>query len=149
MNPNRIARRKFLGFVGGLSVALTLEQLFSASATDNNSLNSENGNYPEVINLQVAETDILIGDRLGTAYTVNHSLPGPTIRLKEGQKATIKVTNNLKIDTSIHWHGIILPANMDGVPGVSFAGIKPGQTFTYQFPVTQNGTSVIAECRNN
>jgi len=62
------------------------------------------------------------------------------IRLKEGQDAVLRVTNLLEESTSIHWHGMILPPGMDGVPGVSFAGIAPGETFTYRFPVRQNGT---------
>lgn len=67
-------------------------------------------------------------------------MPGPLIRLKEGQRAKLNVTNKLGEDTSIHWHGIILPENMDGVPGVSFEGIKPGRTFRYRYDVEQNGT---------
>ena len=68
-------------------------------------------------------------------------LSGPTLRWKEGDTVTINVTNNLNEDTSIHWHGIILPASMDGVPGFSnFNGIKPGETFTYKFPILQSGT---------
>jgi CopA family copper-resistance protein len=74
------------------------------------------------------------------ATTVNGSLPGPTLRWKEGERVTLRVTNNLKVDTSIHWHGIILPSTMDGSPGFDFAGIKPGETFEYQFDVKQNGT---------
>ena len=67
-------------------------------------------------------------------------LQGPTLRWKEGEEVTIHVTNNLDEDTSIHWHGIILPPAMDGVPGISFKGISPGETFTYTFTVKQNGT---------
>ena len=75
------------------------------------------------------------------AKTVNGMLSGPTLRWKEGDTVTINVTNNLNEDTSIHWHGIILPASMDGVPGFSnFNGIKPGETFTYKFPILQSGT---------
>jgi FtsP/CotA-like multicopper oxidase with cupredoxin domain len=96
--------------------------------------------YPDIIELFIQETPFTIGRKTGKAVTVNNVLPAPIIRWKEGQTATIKVTNNLNEDTSIHWHGIILPANMDGVPGISFAGIKPGQTFTYQFPINQSGT---------
>ncbi|WP_404416754.1 copper resistance system multicopper oxidase [Marinospirillum sp.] len=76
--------------------------------------------------------------KIGVGY--NGSSPGPTLRMKEGETATIKVTNNLDVDTSIHWHGLIVPADQDGVPGISFDGIKPGETFTYTFPVRQNGT---------
>lgn len=70
----------------------------------------------------------------------NGSSPGPTLRLKEGEEAVINVTNNLDEATSIHWHGLILPYQMDGVPGISFPGIEPGETFTYRFPVKQSGT---------
>jgi CopA family copper-resistance protein len=70
----------------------------------------------------------------------NGSSPGPTLRFKEGEEAVINVTNNLDEQTSIHWHGLILPYQMDGVPGISFPGIAPGETFTYRIPVTQSGT---------
>ena len=68
------------------------------------------------------------------------SIPAPTLRFKEGEDLVINVTNTLAVDSSIHWHGLILPAGMDGVPGISFDGIRPGETFTYQFDVRQNGT---------
>jgi len=74
------------------------------------------------------------------ATTVNGSLPAPLLRWKQGEKVSLKVTNHLAHDSSIHWHGMILPSNMDGVPGLSFAGIKPGSTFEYQFDVQQSGT---------
>lgn len=74
------------------------------------------------------------------ATAVNGSIPSPVLRWKEGERVTLDVKNNLAADSSIHWHGIILPTNMDGVPGLSFAGIKPGETFRYQFDVNQSGT---------
>ncbi len=74
------------------------------------------------------------------ATTVNGSLPAPILRWKEGERVTLQVTNHLAEDSSIHWHGMILPTGMDGVPGLSFAGIKPGETFKYQFDVNQSGT---------
>ncbi|EGG93741.1 Multicopper oxidase [gamma proteobacterium IMCC1989] len=74
------------------------------------------------------------------ATTVNGSLPAPILRWKEGETVTLRVKNNLSHDSSIHWHGMILPSNMDGVPGLSFAGIKPGDTYEYQFAVNQSGT---------
>jgi len=77
-------------------------------------------------------------ERPATAF--NGSVPGPILRWREGDRVTLRVTNHLAHDSSIHWHGIILPANMDGVPGISFDGIRPGETFTYQFDVRQNGT---------
>ncbi|MCL5885342.1 MAG: copper resistance system multicopper oxidase [Deltaproteobacteria bacterium] len=88
----------------------------------------------------IRKRTIDIAGKDATATTINGSVPGPLVRLREGQTAVIRVTNRLEEDTSIHWHGIILPADMDGVPGVSFPGIKPGETFTYRFPVIQSGT---------
>ena len=70
----------------------------------------------------------------------NGASPGPILRFKEGEDVTIKVTNNLSEPTSIHWHGLILPFKQDGVPGISYDGIAAGETFTYQFPITQSGT---------
>jgi CopA family copper-resistance protein len=74
------------------------------------------------------------------ATAVNGSVPGPILRWREGDAVTIAVTNRLKVPTSIHWHAIRLPSDMDGVPGLSFPGIAPGETFRYRFPVVQNGT---------
>ena len=70
----------------------------------------------------------------------NGRSPGPVLRFKEGEEVTINVTNNLDESTSIHWHGLILPFQMDGVPKISFPGIEPGETFTYKFPIVQSGT---------
>ncbi len=137
-----IDRRKFLYFTTGLGMALGYKQLMPVYGQQPGDIqpSSATPEYPDLIELFIQETPFTIGRKTGKAVTVNNVLPAPIIRWKEGQTATIKVTNNLKEDTSIHWHGIILPENMDGVPGISFAGIKPGQTFTYQFPLNQSGT---------
>jgi CopA family copper-resistance protein len=90
--------------------------------------------------LIVEERAVNITGRRRTAVTVNGSLPGPTLRFRQGEIVTINVGNRLKEATSIHWHGLRLPAEMDGVPGLSFAGIMPGETFAYRFPVKQAGT---------
>ena len=90
--------------------------------------------------LEVARRSVLIDGRRGHAVTVNGSLPAPLLRWREGDTVTLRVTNRLDEDTSIHWHGILLPFEMDGVPGVTFPGIRPGETFTYRFPVRQAGT---------
>jgi len=74
------------------------------------------------------------------AVAVNGQVPAPLLRMRQGDTVTIRVTNNLRERTSIHWHGFILPADMDGVPGLSFDGIAPGATFTYRFKVNQSGT---------
>lgn len=75
-----------------------------------------------------------------TGIGYNGASPGPVLRFKEGEDVTINVTNNLSASTSIHWHGLILPYQMDGVPTISYEGIEPGQTFTYNFPIVQSGT---------
>ncbi|WPB56910.1 copper resistance system multicopper oxidase [Xylophilus sp. GOD-11R] len=90
--------------------------------------------------LVIAEQTIVIDGVASIATTVNGSLPGPTLRLREGDTVTIRVTNRLREPTSIHWHGLLLPYDMDGVPGISFDGIAPGATFTYRFPVRQAGS---------
>ena len=93
-----------------------------------------------VIDLAVGHGPRMVQGRKGHGIAVNGSVPGPLIRLKEGQNVRLNVTNNLDEDTSIHWHGLLVPFHMDGVPGISFPGIKPGQTFTYNFPIRQSGT---------
>lgn len=90
--------------------------------------------------LTVAETPVNFTGSPHMATTINGSIPGPTLRWREGETVTIRVHNRLAVDTSIHWHGILLPFQMDGVPGISFKGIPPGETFTYRFKVGQTGT---------
>jgi len=90
--------------------------------------------------LVIAPTAVNLTGHASIAHTVNGQLPGPTLRWREGSTVTLRVTNRLAVPTSIHWHGIRLPADMDGVPGFSFEGIAPGETFTYRFPVKQSGT---------
>ena len=92
------------------------------------------------IQLTVAETPVNFTGEMRLATTINGSLPAPTLRLREGDMVTIRVNNRLPVATSIHWHGILLPFQMDGVPGISFAGIAPGETFTYRFRLQQSGT---------
>ncbi len=94
----------------------------------------------EDIHLTIDRTHFETGGRSGHAVTVNGTIPGPLIRLREGQDVRLHVTNNLDEDSSIHWHGLLLPFQYDGVPGISFPGIRPGETFTYRFPVRQAGT---------
>ncbi|HKT42449.1 MAG TPA: copper resistance system multicopper oxidase [Rhodanobacteraceae bacterium] len=90
--------------------------------------------------LEVGETQVNFTGKARHATTVNGSLPGPLLRWREGTAVTLRVTNRLPVPTSIHWHGILLPFGMDGVPGISFPGIAPGETFVYRFPVRQSGT---------
>ncbi len=90
--------------------------------------------------LTIGPAPVTFGDRRGTAAGINGTVPGPLVRLREGQDVVLNVTNTLDEDSSIHWHGLLLPSNMDGVPGISYDGIAPGETFTYRFRVRQHGT---------
>ena len=90
--------------------------------------------------LYIGELPVNITGAARTAMAINGSVPGPILRWREGDTVTLRVRNRLKQDTSIHWHGIILPANMDGVPGLSFHGIAPDGMYEYKFKVHQNGT---------
>ena len=90
--------------------------------------------------LRIGETLMNFTGSPRMAFTINGSVPGPTLRWKEGDTVTLNVANTLSEDASIHWHGILLPANMDGVPGLSFHGIRPGETYPYRFTVKQGGT---------
>ena len=93
-----------------------------------------------VFDLTVSASTSTIDGDAGASILMNGQLPAPLLRWQEGDVVKLRVTNGLTTDTSIHWHGLLLPPEMDGVPGVSFPGIKPGTTFTYEFPVRQAGT---------
>jgi CopA family copper-resistance protein len=90
--------------------------------------------------LAIGEQPITIAGRKAAATTINSTVPGPLLRFREGETVTLRVANGLNEDTSIHWHGILLPAVMDGVPNVSFPGIRPGETFVYRYTLKQSGT---------
>ncbi|HET6398213.1 MAG TPA: copper resistance system multicopper oxidase, partial [Candidatus Thermoplasmatota archaeon] len=94
----------------------------------------------EDIRLSIGHASHRVNGRAAHAVAINGTVPGPLVRLQEGRTVRLHVTNNLSEDTSIHWHGLLVPFQMDGVPGVSFPGIRPGETFTYEFPVIQSGT---------
>ena len=90
--------------------------------------------------LRIGETAVNFTGSPELAQAINGSIPGPLLRWRQGDTVTLRVRNDLDEDASIHWHGIILPANMDGVPGLSFHGIRPGETYPYRFQVRQSGT---------
>ena len=94
----------------------------------------------DVYNLTVDKVIIDTGKFKKQGIGYNGASPGPVLRMEEGENVTINVTNNLDEMTSIHWHGLILPYQQDGVPTISYDGIKPGETFTYKFPIVQSGT---------
>ena len=141
MNPDPISRRFLLKCAASLGLLVAMERLLPARAAMSA---AHPGAQPplsgDIIDLTISEQLFRVDGRTGTAITINGTIPGPVIRLKEGQLATLRVTNRLEESTSIHWHGLLLPPDMDGVPGVSFGGIEPGTTFTYRFPVKQSGT---------
>lgn len=92
------------------------------------------------ISLRIARQTMRVDGKVSRAIGLNGTVPGPLVRLREGQNVRLSVTNDLDEDSSIHWHGLLLPFQMDGVPGVSFPGIKARSTFVYEFPVIQSGT---------
>lgn len=142
----RLSRRAFLHTTGAVGALVGLEALLPEYAWTQPLTGAPTALEPRwidgaaVYDLVVAETPIVVGGRRTKATTVNGTVPGPQIHLYEGTEAVLRVTNRMKEDTSIHWHGLILPSEMDGVPGLSFPGIRPGETFEYRFPVRQHGT---------
>lgn len=133
-------RRQFLRSTTALGMAAYAHQLLPAFAQNTVERPVLKPDSTGAIDLVIDETEIVIGGKSSLATTLNGTVPGPLVRLQEGTEAVIRVTNRLKGDSSIHWHGVILPYQMDGVPGLSYDGIQPGETFEYRFPVTQNGT---------
>ena len=138
-NPDR---RKFLEGAAILGGGATLGALLPSWAA-----NVAQGATPTMptlagndIKLLIGHTRVSIEGKATHAVTINGTVPGPLLRLKEGERVRIAVTNTLDEDTSIHWHGLLVPPEMDGVPGVSFPGIRGGETFVYEFPLLQSGT---------
>ena len=90
--------------------------------------------------LTVAETPLNVTGKPAQGITINGSMPGPVLRFREGDEVVIRVTNRLREVTGIHWHGLLVPNDQDGVPGVTYPGIRPGEIFTYRFKLRQSGT---------
>lgn len=118
----------------GMMPAWAMSGTHGLAVKDRSVLSGEN------LALTIANHSFQIDGREGHAVAVNGTLPAPLLRLREGQRFRMAVTNHLDEDTSIHWHGLLVPFTMDGVPGVSFPGIRPGETFVYDFPIRQSGT---------
>ncbi|WP_085608247.1 MULTISPECIES: copper resistance system multicopper oxidase [unclassified Pseudomonas] len=137
--PSTTSRRTFVkglaasGLLGGLGLWRTPVWALNSPGQ----INELSGTDFELF---IGETPVNFTGQPRTAMTINGSLPGPLLRWREGDTVTLRVRNRLKDSTSIHWHGILLPANMDGVPGLSFKGIEPGGVYVYQFKVRQHGT---------
>lgn len=138
----QIDRRRFVSGALGGGAAAALAPWFPAWAQTvspgiASTLPTVSGND---IRLRIARQTMRIDGKVSRAIGINGTVPAPLVRLKEGQTARLTVVNDLDEDSSIHWHGLILPFHMDGVPGVSFPGIGPKSTFVYEFPVVQSGT---------
>jgi CopA family copper-resistance protein len=146
--PDAMTRRGFIAATATAAAALSGLAPLGRARADTGV--PQDGPGPDVtpvppngaLDLFVDRTTMSVTGRPTTsAITVNGSIPGPILRMREGQDVFIRVHNRLADeDTSIHWHGLILPAAMDGVPGVSYPGIKPGETFTYRYRAQQSGT---------
>jgi CopA family copper-resistance protein len=141
---NQLIARRSLLKAGALGAAgLGMSELFPAWA-QNGTHGLVRKEMPtlsgEEIRLNIAEGMFNVDGRAGHAITINGTIPAPLIRLREGQNVRLVVNNTLDEDTSIHWHGLIVPFQMDGVPGISFPGIRPRSTFVYEFPLRQSGT---------
>lgn len=130
------ARRRFvtgLG-LGGLGLAMGRPGLAQGQAPARQILSGSR------FDLELGLQAVNFTGRRATATTVNGQLPGPLLRWRQGDSVTIRVRNRMPVASSVHWHGIILPSDMDGVPGLSFAGIAPGGDYLYRFQVNQSGT---------
>ena len=135
-----LSRRQFVTGVAAGSALLGLGLPGTSSVANASTVSPVRTLRGKRFDLDIAYRTVNFTGRERTATAISGSVPGPILRWREGDRVTLHVSNHLAHDTSIHWHGLILPAEMDGVPGISFDGIKPGETFTYQFDVRQNGT---------
>ena len=151
MNKNRFNRRRFLtgsSTLLGASMLSTLPTMANSALTKSQNVvvNSDRADHIVPIltgkefDLYVSEKMITVNGKSSMATLINDSLPAPTLKMQEGDTVTIRVHNQLNESTSIHWHGLLVPFEMDGVPGISFDGIPAGSTFTYKFKLIQTGT---------
>ena len=140
-NPRALTRRRFLqtASAGAAALGFLPPRLFAADVGMTAPKAPETLSGTE-FDLTIGATPMAFTGRMQPTTSVNGSVPAPTLRWREGTTVTLRVHNRLPTTSSIHWHGIIVPFQMDGVPGISFPGIAPGETFTARFPVKQSGT---------
>ena len=140
-NAFQLGRRSFIGGGAALAAAAGIRPAWASSMSHGVATKEQGVLAGEDIRLTIARTAFPVDGRTGHAVAINGTVPAPLIRLKEGQNVRLTVENRLEDeDTSIHWHGFLVPFQMDGVPGISFPGIRPGTSFTYEFPIRQSGT---------
>ena len=129
-----LSRRQFVqGLVGGALTLSTTHRWARANAGVDTLAGTQ-------FELEIGATQVNFTGRVRPATVVNGRVPAPTLRFRQGDSLTLRVTNHLAVPSSLHWHGLMVPAAMDGVPGLSFGGIAPGETFVYRFTVRQSGT---------
>lgn len=135
-------RRRLLRSVVSAGGVALLNAFVPAWARDMQVLGDTPGpaTEPMTFDLAIRAHRLEIAGSTGNVTSINNTVPGPLLEWVEGRDVVLNVTNEMNEDTSLHWHGILLPFEMDGVPGVTFRGIKPGTTFQYRFPVKQSGT---------
>ena len=133
--PSALARRRFVQGVASAGAFAALQPGHGAQAAGSQQVLSGTE-----FKLELGQLPINITGRAMAATAINGQIPGPILRLREGDTVTLSVTNRLAFTSSLHWHGLRVPSPMDGVPGFSFNGIAPGQTFVYRFPLRQSGT---------
>jgi CopA family copper-resistance protein len=133
----RLSRRRFVQGMAGAALWVSPLRSFAAAPAGSGDRSVLFG--PD-FELTIGETAVNYTGRDRTATAVNGMLPAPLLRMRQGDSVTIRVANRLPVRSSIHWHGMLVPADMDGVPGLSFPGIDPGSTFVYRFKLRQSGT---------
>jgi CopA family copper-resistance protein len=139
-NNLSLNRRAFIGGGAALVTAAGLRPAWASTLSHGVAGKTPQTLSGEDIRLTIDQLAFPVDGKMGHAIAINGSVPAPLIRLKEGQNVRLTVDNRLGEDTSIHWHGLLVPFQMDGVPGISFPGIRAGTSFTYEFPIKQSGT---------
>jgi FtsP/CotA-like multicopper oxidase with cupredoxin domain len=135
------SRRRFVqGLAGGALAIVSARRFGWAAVADPRTVGDAGALSGTEFNLEIGALGVNFTGQPGMATVVNGRLPAPLLRWREGDVITLRVSNRLSAPSSIHWHGIIVPADMDGVPGLSFEGIAPGATYVYRFKVNQSGT---------
>lgn len=146
MSARTLSRRRFLRSAGAIGLVAGMDALLPTYARSGRSVSAPLPLQPRMVDgvavydLTIAETPFAVAGRRATATTINGTVPGPLLQFREGEEIILRVDNRLGEDTSIHWHGVLVPPIMDGVPGVSFPGITAGSIFEYRFPLKQYGT---------
>lgn len=116
-----------------------ISSAFAQGGTNGQNRNEE-GRPVQEYNLTIEKNKMTLGGVTANAMTINGGIPGPILEFAEGDLALINVTNKMDVETSVHWHGLILPNFYDGVPYLTTPPIKPGVTFQYRIPINQSGT---------